>query len=478
LINRLSKVIKRLSFLTNPLGVDKMFKFSKLATGCLALMVLFGCSSKSAEPVKKEDPKGAVATQAPKDAKRTSLPVEKAEVVMWNPDIATWQPLYDKLKKDFETTYPEITLKVVNIPQAAYAEKLNAAFAAGNGPDVWVNYYPTSEYARGYIESLDDYMKADTIDAKQYFQPISDLRGKGTDGKTYALPRDVSMTMIVYNKDLFDKYKVPYPKNDWTIDDFRKTAKDLTHKSDKVFGTDLINDKTLPGSPLIWNLGGDMIGDDGFKAAGLLDGEPMVKAFDLFKNVAADGSNIPSDVLDTLPKGSDNPALVTGTVGMSRLELWGYSSLKDLTFKWGVVPFPKASASSESYAWVDTVNWHMNAKSKHKNEAWAAIKYLTGKEAAAIIAKDQTWMPSNKQVWLDNGWDKDEKLGAFFAEGNKKTKISVRLRSTMYSQAINTAYKKAFKDVIFPLDGKPADAAKALKDAATEAQGIMDKAKK
>ncbi|MNI45246.1 hypothetical protein D3C73_996650 [compost metagenome] len=221
-----------------------------------------------------------------------------------------------------------------------------------------------------------------------------------------------------------------------------------------------------------------MISEDGYKATGLLDGEPMVKAFELFKNVVADGSNIPSDVLDTLPKSADNPGFVSGSVGMSRLELWGYSSLKELPFKWGVVPFPKASASSESSAWVDTVSWHMNTKSAHKNEAWAAIKYLAGKEAATVIAKDQTWMPSNKQVWLDNGWDKDEKLGVFFAEGNKKTKISVRLRSTMYSQAINTAYKKAFKDVIFPLDGKPADPVKALKEAAVTAQEIMDKAKK
>ncbi|NGQ95863.1 sugar ABC transporter substrate-binding protein [Brevibacillus sp. SYP-B805] len=445
--------------------------------GALAASLVAGCSSASQPNPSKENSPAASSGGAQADPERTKLPVGKAEVVFWEPDLATWQPTYKKLEKEFEAIYPDIDVKIVNVPQDAYFEKLNAAFAGDRGPDVWVGWYSIDEYKRGYMEPLDEYIKADNVDVNQYFQPIADLRGKGTDGKRYGLPRDISMIALVYNKDLFDKYGVAYPKDGWTLDDFRETAKKLTHKEDKVYGTDLINDKTLPGSPLIWNMGGDMISEDGYTAKGYLDGEPMQKAFKFFQDVMADGSNIPDDVMDTLPKGKDNPGFASGTVAMSRLELWGYSSLNDVPFKWGVVSFPKETASGESYGWVDTVNFHMNAKSAHKNEAWAWLKFLTGKKAASIVAAEKTWIPAIKEVWSENGWDKDEKLGVFYAEGNKKTKISVRLRSNMYKLAINTSYKKAFTDSIKPLDGNPVDPAVSLKQAAEEAQAIIDKEK-
>jgi len=48
------------------------------------------------------------------------------------------------------------------------------------------------------------------------------------DGKQYALIRDASTQMIGYNKDMFDAAGVPYPKDDWTWDDFLGAAQKLT----------------------------------------------------------------------------------------------------------------------------------------------------------------------------------------------------------------------------------------------------------
>ncbi len=455
-----------------------MKKTSKLmVTGLCVLTLLAGCGTNgdskdtgSTTPTTPTIPKESVT--------RTSLKVEKSEITFWNPDLPTWQPLYEKLEKEFEAIYPEIDVKVLNVPQAAYFEKLNTQFAAKNGPDVWVGWYPISEYDRGYIAPLDEFVTADKMDVNQFFQPVTDLRGKGSDGKRYALPRDISMTAVVYNKDVFDGANVPYPTEDWTIEEFRDVAKRLTDKDKKIFGTDMVNNKILPGSPLIWNLGGDMISEDGYDAKGFLDGAPMVKAMEWMRSIKEDGSNMPADIMETLPQTGDNPAFASGTVGMSRIELWGFNSLKDLKFKWGIVPFPKESKDSKTYGWVDTVNWHMNNDSKHKNEAWAWMSFLAGKQAAQVVAEDMSWMPAYPEVWVEKGWDKDENMGVFFAEGKKDSKISVRLRSSMYSEAINTPFKTAFTNAVDPLDGNAADAASELKKAAEEAQAIMDKNKK
>jgi len=456
----------------------KSLKANKFLALCTAFLVLVGCSSgnNAVTPKASDAPKndGTQQQQAAKNPERTSLKIESKEIVFWNPDVATWQPLYEQLIKEFENMYPEIKVKIVNIPQSAYFEKLNAAFAAKTGPDVWVGWYAPTEYDIGYIEPLDEYIKADNVDMNAYFQPVTDRTGKGKDGKRYAMPRDVSMTLLAYNKELFKKYSVDLPKQNWTIDEFDATVKKLTHPEDGVYGTDMANVKTLPGSPFIWNMGGDLIDDTGKNVKGVLDSEGTINAFKYFQKLKADGTNVPKDILSAMPDDSNAP-IQSGKVGLSRAELYGFKTLSELKFDWGVVSYPYDPKMGKDYGYVSVVNWLMNAKSNNKNEAWALMKFLSSEKAGNIVAEDKNWMPAQKQVWIGNGWDKDERLGVFYEQGNKEVKASVRSRSNMYKLAVETPYKKAFTELVEPLKGTPGDPATVLKNAAEEAQKTIDK---
>ncbi|MCD6284711.1 MAG: sugar ABC transporter substrate-binding protein [Anaerolineae bacterium] len=55
-------------------------------------------------------------------------------------------------------------------------------------------------------------------------------------GQTYAIPYMVDVAVMVYNKDLFDKYVVPYPELEWTQDEFLERAKRLTHEDAGEYG--------------------------------------------------------------------------------------------------------------------------------------------------------------------------------------------------------------------------------------------------
>jgi len=55
-------------------------------------------------------------------------------------------------------------------------------------------------------------------------------------GQTYAIPYMADMAVMAYNKDLFDKYGVPYPELDWTRDEFLESAKSLTHEDSGEYG--------------------------------------------------------------------------------------------------------------------------------------------------------------------------------------------------------------------------------------------------
>ncbi|MBX6354026.1 MAG: sugar ABC transporter substrate-binding protein, partial [Thermoflavifilum sp.] len=254
-------------------------------------------------------------------SKSSQLPPQT--IRFWEPDIASWQPLYKQLVDAFEKTHPTITVKLVNIPQSGFTQKLNTAFASGQGPDVFCWFYSRDMYAKGFIQPLDSYIKRDHWNMNQYFQPITNLRTKGLDGHYYGLPRDVSIDTVFYNKNLFDKYHVPYPKPGWTWADFERIAKELTHPKDNVYGTDMTSsDWWLEGYPWVWDYGSDMISEDGWNVQGKLDSKGVIKATEFAQKMAKDGSVVPSSLAQTFGSG-DYADLLSGKVGMVQGTLWG-----------------------------------------------------------------------------------------------------------------------------------------------------------
>jgi multiple sugar transport system substrate-binding protein len=437
--------------------------FSIVGIIILLLSMLAGCSN----------------NQASSNSKGSGSGGEKTEIVFWQPDSATWQPIYKKLIAKFEVEHPNIKVKNVNIAGDAYGEKLNSAFAAGQGPDLWVNWYSNDEYDRGYIASVDKYLKKDHWDMNKYFQPITDVRLKGSDGKYYGLPRDISMTTVLYNKDLFDKYKVSYPKPNWTFKEFVETAKKLTDKSAGVYGTDIVNDdyKFITGSPLIWNWmdGKDLVSADGWNVKGYMDNPKLIGLYKEAQELVKAGAVAPSEVLNTMT--GQGGIFASGKIGMVEGDLWGFNMVKQVGFNWGVVPFPGSDDGSQKYGRSEPVNFYMNSKSKHPDQTWEFMKFMSGEEVGKIMADDFTWAPAIVSVWKEAGLDKDEKLGVFFNEGIKPTFNPLYLRNNKWWEG-QEAYANAFQKMMNPLKGKqPLDPEKAIKEAAPKVQKKLEELK-
>ncbi|MFB9277677.1 ABC transporter substrate-binding protein [Cohnella cellulosilytica] len=397
----------------------------------------------------------------------------QTEIVFWQPDLANWQPLYNKLVKKFEESHPTIKVKMTNIPEDGYFEKLNTAFAAGKGPDIWVGWYATDEFDRGYIAPIDEFIEADDWDMSQYFQPIVDLRLKGADGKHYGLPRDYSSYVFLYNKDLFDKAQIPYPTDDWTFEEFRNIAKQLTDADSQTYGTDIVSDG-WGDSPLLWSLGGDMISDDGWTVKGILDSPQTVKWFELGQQLVNDGSSLPTSIAETMT--GDNGPFGSGKVAISIGSMWGYNSLKDLPFEFGAVSYPQIPGS-ENYGWADVVSWFMNAKSKHQLETWQFMKFMSSTEIAQEVVEEMTWGPPIPSIWVDQKLIEDDVLKVFYDQGKRPTKTPTYVRSNSW-QAIENSVMGISTDTLLPLKGTPLkDPQEVLSKAADEIQKILDETK-
>ena len=146
-------------------------------------------------------------------------------------DDLQWQ----ELVAAFNEQYPNINVTAVYSPDAEYEQKV-ATMVAGNVPlDVmWMkNPYAVAFGDRGLLEDLNPWVEEAGLDLTQYFQDgIHEPGPEWWDGKLYALNAVTMSYFYFYNKDLFDEAGIPYPTNDWTMEEYLDIAAQLTDTLD------------------------------------------------------------------------------------------------------------------------------------------------------------------------------------------------------------------------------------------------------
>jgi multiple sugar transport system substrate-binding protein len=216
--------------------------------------------------------------------------------------------------------------------------------------------------------------------------------------------------LVFVNKTLFEKYNMPLPSYDYTVDDFFRIAEQITHPEEFYFGTsNPLYEDLFPG----WYNGGQ--GKWGW------DGEDYH-----FDQVWADAINkkyelIDSQVLEWAPPEDklkflgDEGAWPPGW-GRSAMHIdwpWTISYFEEsVTVQSGCeflyYPLPQGK-SGEQLVIVDNVV--IGASTKHPREAWELMKMTTwGKEANLVRQKayrdagvKASRMPvtQNREVWSD-----------------------------------------------------------------------------
>jgi len=132
----------------------------------------------------------------------------------------------------FNKKYPNVKVDVSMDPISTgwgdYVTKVLGQYNAGDTADVYETAIETFQTfaSRDLFLPLDDYVKANT--GFSNFAPSLFEQGSYK-GKIYFIPITWNNIMINYNRDLFTKAGLPFPK-DWTWDQFREAAKKLTIK--------------------------------------------------------------------------------------------------------------------------------------------------------------------------------------------------------------------------------------------------------
>jgi multiple sugar transport system substrate-binding protein len=299
---------------------------------------------------------------------------DPAELDVWNQIVA-----------DFHQAKPDITVKVEVSDWDSYWTKLKTLLSADTPPDVFAMDAPLylDYQSRGVLLNLQPYLDKNP-DLLKGVYPQTLEAYKTSDGM-YGLPRDFQTIVLFYNKDMFDAAGVAYPTGDWTYDDLRNAAKQLTivgsdgKVSQYGFYSDLW-DMELIWSEAIWAYGGDIINADHTKT---LVGEPKAReAWQFFHDMMFEDKSWPTST--TAGEYGDDPFLA-GVAAMTTIGHWAVPGYAEANFKWDVAPMPKGPSRQATS--VNSAGFVVGKASKNPDAAFEFLKYVLSEPAQKRLAE-------------------------------------------------------------------------------------------
>jgi len=145
-------------------------------------------------------------------------------------------------EKDFQTyfvepvkkKYPYITLEYIKPDKGSQLEDL---ILANRTPDLIFasNGYFALLKQLDIMQDLNEYVKKYKVDLSMYDQPILErIRQAGDKGELYSIPFSLNYGVMLYNKDIFNKFGIPYPGDLISFEDILPIAKKINRVENDV----------------------------------------------------------------------------------------------------------------------------------------------------------------------------------------------------------------------------------------------------
>jgi len=194
------------------------------------------------------------------------------------------------------------------------------------------------------------------------------------------------VTLMLYNKDMFDEAKLPYPTSDyedkdWTFEKMVEYAQPMTVISDDIA-------KTQYGLDFFWSerdnrplyFGADPYSADTWTNGGVpsetyFDTPEVMAAYNKLFDLIFKDKVSPTSEWSKSVAGQNGDPFVAGKIGMSVGGSWNLAGANDFPFNIGVAAVPWGGNNKvRSTLYVDPL--FILKDSKHPKEAFEWIKYL------------------------------------------------------------------------------------------------------
>lgn len=390
---------------------------------------------------------------------------EPVEIVFYSPGAGrTVEQFMQENGNAVKAKFPNVTVKFIQFGKGTETADL---LSSGQPIDIIISSTSTINELVDYNLQYDitDLIRKFKYDLNRLEPSAVQFMRDYAGGGMYGLPVRSNTFLLFYNKDLFDKFGVAYPKEGSTWDDIYDLAKKMTRTDAGVqyFGlttsySHMITNNQLSVPSYDTRTDKVMIQDETFKS--------VIGNFARFYQIT--GSDYVNDLL------SKHLDLFMKDQRSAMYAYYG-SQLQNtpVSFNWDVVSMPYFNeamgvAPQQSPAYFSITNM-----SKHKEQAFEIIAYLTSDEFQTIESKDGT-IPTVTSQAVKSVYAQSQQgyagknMKAFFPD--KSAPIS---NKDKYNGIAAGKANAAFQEIV---TGKK-DINTALRDAAEAARKEIDAAK-
>jgi multiple sugar transport system substrate-binding protein len=296
--------------------------------------------------------------------------------------------LIDPVKKK----YPNITLDIVPTGKGS---QLGDLIAAGTIPDMYTGY--TGQMAglneMEVFSDITPLAKKMNVDLGRFEPVILDsIRASGKNNELYGLPFNVQLNATYYNRDIFDKFGVPYPKDGMTWDDTIELAKKVTRSDGGVQYRGLDQESF---ARIFYPRSLNMV--DPKTNTAHVNNEEWKKVLELGKKIMSIPGNMrksSENAINQFEK-TRTLAMMTTINRISNMIEAGKTGLN-----WDVAQFPSYNDLPNQYGMVDPWIMFILKTSKHPEAAMEVLDVMTSKEVQLQMAKDTAKMSPLKDPEL------------------------------------------------------------------------------
>jgi len=385
--------------------------FTFLAVMLALMLIIAGCGAKSDNNSSSSSGNtssssgGSSSSSSSSSGGSNSSGSEQVEITLngWGASPEEEELLQQTLD-EFMKKYPNIKVKYEVISEQ-YMDVIKTRLIGGQAGDVF--YLDSSEaealFAQNVLEPLNGYI-TDEFDIGDIEEPLLNAF-KGEDGNYYGFPKDSSTLVLFYNKKHFEEAGLSGPPTTW--EELREYSKILTKDGRYGLG---VAPELARQMFMIEAYGGKVVDEDGkaaFATPEALQGLQLVIDQHLIDKTSVQPTEVGSGWGGEMFGQEKVSMVLEGNWAIPYLD----NNFPDLEYGTAEVPTVNGKKVTMAY----TVAYVMNKQSKHKEEAWKLIEFLTGKEGMKIWTSKGLALPTRKSVAAELGYDKDEYRAAIVA---------------------------------------------------------------
>ncbi len=342
---------------------------------------------------------------------------------------------------EFEASNPNVKVQYVKQNHRQYRERLQAAIARGDGPDVFRFHNTWVPMLKDDLAPVPEtVMSASAFSSAFYRVASRDLVAGQT---IFGIPLMIDGLGLYYNEDMLASAGVALPT---TYEELLQVVPQLTVRQEDQILTSAIAMGTTGNVEHFSDIVAVMMMQNGAKLT-----EPQgVEAEQtlIFYRKFAD----PSDPVYTWNETLDNSivAFANGQVAMMFAPSWRAFDIKQINpnLRFRIAPLPQLPGNTVTWAsyWVEGVS----AKSKQKEAAWDFLSFITSRESATKLyteaSKSRLFGEPYARVDMGEGLAEDPYVGAYIKQAPDAR--SCPLASRTFDNGINDKLIKYLEDAV------------------------------